>query len=85
MKGSNDFVDQWDLIMCGIQAVKYTAEHANSTGNYVGKVYMEDPNFQHLVFALPVPCIACGKLISKEVEALSAKEADKERERKGQS
>ena len=46
---------------------------------------MKDPNFQDLVFALLVSCIACGKLISKEVEALSAKEADKERERKGQS
>ena len=46
---------------------------------------MEHPNFRDLVFALPVPCIACGKFISKEVEVLSAKEADKERERKGQS
>ena len=27
MKGSNNFVDQWDLIACGIQAVKYTTEH----------------------------------------------------------
>ena len=27
MKRSNNFIDQWDLIPCGIQAVKYTAEH----------------------------------------------------------
>ena len=33
LKGSNNFVDQWDLILCGIQAVKYTAEYADSTGN----------------------------------------------------
>ena len=40
----------------------------------LGKVDMEDPNFQDLIFTLPVSCIACGKFISKEVEALTAKE-----------
>ena len=33
MKGSNNFVDRWELILCGIQAVKYTAEYADSTRN----------------------------------------------------
>ena len=27
MKWSNNFIDQWDLIQCGIQAVKYTTKH----------------------------------------------------------
>ena len=46
---------------------------------------MEDLNFQDLGFALPgVSCIACGKIIPKEVEVLSAKEAVKERKMKGQ-
>ena len=41
---------------------------------------MEDPTYQDLIFVLPVSCVACGKLISKEVEMLTAKqvEADKE-------
>ena len=43
---------------------------------------MEDPNFQDLVFALPVSCIACGKFISKEVEMLTAKEVEADKERK---
>ena len=27
MKRSNNFIDQWDLIPCGLQAVRYTAKH----------------------------------------------------------
>ena len=33
MKGSNNFVDQWDLMLRDIQAVQYTDEHADLTGN----------------------------------------------------
>ena len=48
----------------------------------LGKVDTEDPNFQDLIFALPVSCIACGKFISKEVEMLTAKEVEADKERK---
>ena len=48
----------------------------------LGKVDTEDPNFQDLIFTLPVSFIACGKFISKEVEMLTAKEVEAGKERK---
>ena len=43
---------------------------------------MEDPNFQDLIFALLVSCIACENFISNKVEILTAKEVQADKERK---
>ena len=44
MKGSNNFITQWDLIPCGIQAVKHTAEHPEFWTNSAIAVNLH-PNF----------------------------------------
>ena len=46
------------------------------------EVGIDDPNFQDLFFAFPVPYIACGKFTSKEVKMLTAKQVQIDKERK---
>ena len=48
----------------------------------IGKVDNNNPEFEGLIFALPVTCVMCNRFISKEVEALVDKEVQYDKARK---